>query len=147
MGTRSIWTFAEMSRTPPQEMHVYKHWDGYPTGAVAFIVAAFLSGKAWPLPRWEANEFGAAFIAANKEGDGDFRLATSRHEAADVEYGYTLSATLDGTLMMRAVHTHYWDEPEETLLFEGTLSDFLEKFAKDEESGGQMVPLSTCNRC
>jgi hypothetical protein len=42
---------------------VYKHSDGYPDGAVCWITKAL--EHAWPLPRFEADEFAAAFVAAN----------------------------------------------------------------------------------
>ena len=46
-------------------MTVYKHSDGYPYGAVCWITKAL--EHAWPLPRFEADEFAAAFVvAANK---------------------------------------------------------------------------------
>lgn len=43
---------------------VYKHHDGYPDGAVGFIQETL--NAAWPLPRFEADEWAAAFAAANK---------------------------------------------------------------------------------
>jgi hypothetical protein len=42
----------------------YKHSDGYPDGAVCWITKAL--EHAWPLPRFAADEFAAAFVAANK---------------------------------------------------------------------------------
>ena len=47
---------------------VFKHYDGYPQGAAAHIEDA--KAYAWPLPRWEADEFAAAFVAANKNPKG-----------------------------------------------------------------------------
>jgi hypothetical protein len=60
MSTRACYTFIDET----EEVHVYKHSDGYPTGAAEFIIAAL--EFAWPLPRFEADEFAAAFVAANK---------------------------------------------------------------------------------
>lgn len=62
MSTRALYTFR--SEDGSEEFHVYKHHDGYPTGAADAIVAAL--EFAWPLPRYEADEFAAAFVAANK---------------------------------------------------------------------------------
>lgn len=45
-------------------IHVYCHYDGYPTGMVDKIQKAM--GYAWPLPRFVANDFSAAFVAANR---------------------------------------------------------------------------------
>jgi hypothetical protein len=69
MGTRSMYTFIGDKRGRWLEQHhVYKHFDGYPlhgdSGAVIWIKAAL--DYAWPLPRYEADDFAAAFVAANK---------------------------------------------------------------------------------
>lgn len=61
MSTRAIYTFYGDQDAP---RHVYKHHDGYPTGACEAIEAAL--GFAWTLPRYENDEFAAAFVAANK---------------------------------------------------------------------------------
>lgn len=59
-----MYTFVDKHETH----HVYKHSDGYPTpveeGAYAHIERA--KKYAWPLPRFEADEFAAAFVTANK---------------------------------------------------------------------------------
>ena len=51
---------------------IYKHWDGYPSGIQKCINKAL--DMAWELPRFEADEFAAAFVAANKDKAGDIRL-------------------------------------------------------------------------
>jgi hypothetical protein len=60
MSTRACYTFKDKHNT----IHVYKHNDGYPTGAAEHIARAL--PYAWPLPRFEAVDFAAAFVAANK---------------------------------------------------------------------------------
>lgn len=64
MGTRAIYIFEDEH----EEVHVYKHYDNYPQGAVDFIENA--KEFAWELPRFEADEFAAAFVAANKNRIG-----------------------------------------------------------------------------
>ena len=64
MGTRAIYIFED----DHEEVHVYKHYDNYPLGAVDFIENA--KEFAWELPRFEADEFAAAFVAANKNPKG-----------------------------------------------------------------------------
>lgn len=49
----------------PGVVTVYKHHDGYPKGAATAIEAAL--DFAWALPRFEADEFAAAFVAAGKQ--------------------------------------------------------------------------------
>lgn len=60
MSTRAIFTFIDGN----EKHHVYKHSDGYPKGAAQALTAAL--AYAWQLPRFEADEFAAAFVAANK---------------------------------------------------------------------------------
>ena len=64
MSTRAIYRFID-SRSV---FEVYKHCDNYPTGAAKFIEAAI--PYAWPLPRFDAADFAAAFIAGNKQMGG-----------------------------------------------------------------------------
>jgi acylphosphatase len=66
MSTRATYTFRDNSGNSLDggPIHVYKHHDGYPTGAAQWIEAAL--DHAWSLPRFEASDFAAAFVAANK---------------------------------------------------------------------------------
>lgn len=69
MGTRAIYIFEDEH----EEVAVYKHYDNYPLGAADFIENA--KSHAWTLPRFEADEFGSAFVAANKnQSGGEVRL-------------------------------------------------------------------------
>ncbi len=63
MSTRAVYTFID-PELPRNTHHVYKHHDGYPTGAAIAIANA--QPYAWPLGRFEADEFAAAFVAGNK---------------------------------------------------------------------------------
>src|SRR5579875_1756151 len=72
MGTRAVYTFIHDA---DERYSVYKHWDGCPRWGCRFIANGLK--LAWPLPRFEANEFAAAFVAANKKQAGDIYL-TSR---------------------------------------------------------------------
>ena len=94
MGTRAIYIFED----DHEEVHVYKHYDNYPSGAVDFIENA--KEFAWELPRFEADEFAAAFVAANKNRKGgEVRLVNARFkdreemlEANDwCDYHYVIS--------------------------------------------------------
>ena len=85
MGTRAVYTFKDADSS----FHVYKHWDNAPVGAVDFIKNA--TKYAWPLPRFEADEFATAFIVANKNASGDVRLTKSPSHHSDLEYLYDVS--------------------------------------------------------
>lgn len=65
MSTRTCYRFIDRPSDGAEVVTVYKHSDGYPEGAVCWITKAL--DFAWPLPRFEADEFAAAFIAANKK--------------------------------------------------------------------------------
>ena len=102
MSTRASYIFKD-------EYHavcVYKHHDGYPEGAKEHIAKAV--DFAWPLPRFEADEFGAAFVAANKLTDnkippehrgGGVRLVSGDEDAwkrhCDIEYLYQIECVND----------------------------------------------------
>lgn len=73
MSTRAIYIFADNFDNSDTEVYaVYKHHDGYPDGARGFIVETMK--YAWEMPRFEADEFAAAFVAANKRSPGGVRL-------------------------------------------------------------------------
>lgn len=63
MSTRALYTFK--GQTAADTWNVYKHCDGYPRGA-ANVLQTALDFFAWIPPRFEADEFAAAFVAAGK---------------------------------------------------------------------------------
>lgn len=90
MGTRAVYTFKDEYNTH----HVFKHWDGYPVGAIHFLQNA--KKHAWKLPRFEADEFAASFISTNKKpGGGDFRLAEHWDRYFDLAYRYEITMKED----------------------------------------------------
>jgi hypothetical protein len=124
MSTRAIYTFSDKNA----EYHVYKHHDGYPSGAAQWIAAAL--PYAWPLPRFEADEFAASFVAANKDRCGGVRLTCGKTwkqaASADIEYRYDVTFT-NGKLDVIAFavdcdyNTGKW---RENRIFGGTLEQF-----------------------
>ena len=105
MATRALYVFKDSD----QSFTVYKHWDGYPDGAYEFISDAI--PYAWELPRFEASDFGAAFIAGNKKhGGGDIYLIAddADADAMGVEYIYTIMGEKD-SIRIKTVHIHSYD--------------------------------------
>jgi len=111
MGTRAVYTFIDQDG----RHSVYKHWDGYPTTACQFIANAL--PLAWPLPRFEPDEFAAAFVAANKQQPGNVRLTTGPEAHGDLAYTYEIRCK-GGRLHVRIFQAGYTGP-----LFEGTLED------------------------
>ena len=56
-----------------KRIQVYRHWDGYPRAVIPELSEAL--AFAWPLPRFEADDFAAAIVRAWKdEGGGHIRI-------------------------------------------------------------------------
>jgi len=122
MSTRAAYTFKDTDGTH----HVYKHWDNYPTGAVLSIKNAIES--AWDLPRFEADEFGTAFIAMNKSKSGGGLRLISNHDAiGGLEYRYVIEC-LNDELLITAFSIEDYGTYSEKQIFKGTLAEF-EKFS------------------
>lgn len=122
MGTRAIISFTEKG----EAHHVYKHFDGYPSGIIECLAAMRERGLCWNLPRYEADEMAAGFVAAAKEGQGGVRLARSRTQYSDVEFGYKVYTDKTGLLCIRVTSCDFWDGGrKEEELWKGPLAVFL----------------------
>ena len=115
MGTRAVYTFIDQVK----RHSIYKHWDGYPAGACRFIANAL--PLAWPLPRFEAAEFAAAFVAANKKQAGDIYLTSGPGAHGDLAYSYEIRCR-DGLLHVRICDP----ANNHRLLFDGSLEAALQ---------------------
>lgn len=113
MSTRACIAFIDKNH-PDNALHVYKHCDGYPTGILHTIREA--TKYAWKMPRFEADEFAAAFVTAAKIGGGieiaqrggGVRLMPSGKWQdifpGDIEYCYEVLAA-QGELCVRVFET------------------------------------------
>lgn len=125
MSTRAAYTFIDREGQDGTH-HVYKHHDGYPSGALKAITAALRF--AWDLPRFEADEFAAAFVAANKpRHGGGVRLTHDWKLHGDLEFRYEIFFYHE-TLMISAYDLHN----DERAIFIGTFAEF-EEWAKEKE--------------
>lgn len=124
MSTKGIYKFWDI-RFPDEGFYVYKQYDNYPQGAADHIESA--KGFAWELPRYEADEFASAFIAANKNPrGGEVRLISSHftdqasmldcHRWCDFFYEVRFK---DGEDFWIAVHESRW-HPDNDSEFHGT---------------------------
>lgn len=107
MGTRALIQFKDKQHS---FFNVYQHWDGYPSGIKVALVRTLESGLAWPLPRFEADEFAAAFIAANKDAPGNYRLVECPLSVEVQEY---YRVTYDGDTL-KVSHNDSEPQPLET---------------------------------
>ena len=137
MSTRGCYRFTDET----QCLTVYKHSDNYPDGQHGGVAAiAKTLPIAWELPRFEADEFAAAFIAANKGGSGNVRLlntpdrTTLEHMPFDIEYLYDVTEK-GGKLMVKVseiVRPQGWsgDTIEARKIASGTLQQMVTRFQK-----------------
>ena len=139
MSTRAIYTFCD-SDDEAKDVHVYKHHDGYPYNGGVHNGTAYEAGGlvwindakafAWDLPRFEADEFAASFVAANKSDGGGVRLIGDQKPweyASDCEYWYKV-ACVDGGLYVTVMSVDWFmenDEPRQLPVMEGPLDELL----------------------
>jgi hypothetical protein len=142
MSTRACYTFTDESG----DIHVYKHHDGYPfTGGVhngqqyeggGLVWINNAKPWAWELPRFEADEFAAAFVAANKEkSNGGIRLINKANPwefSSDSEYWYKVKIAVPALDVFVQVYSVDWwsgetsiDQKFNTLIMEGALSELI----------------------
>ena len=129
MSTRAIYTFSDEDTAP---IHVYKHHDGYPyapfdngeAGGLLWIKEA--KELAWELPRFEADEFSASFVAANKAEGGGVFLTEDPHSHADADYWYKIKPAVPALDVWVDVYEVDWSRnPTSTLIMEGSLSELI----------------------
>lgn len=54
-----------------KRIQLYRHWDGYPQGGGGVLASLkYALPYAWPLPRFEADDFSAALVRAWKQPGG-----------------------------------------------------------------------------
>ena len=131
MSTRAVYTFKDDIGT----FHVYKHLDGYPEGAIAFIKAAFEAES----PRCEASDLAVSFIVANKRPKSSTQLTPHYDEHKDLEYRYEITKdegemffeVEKGNFVVSAFKrtSSFRDDPTYHLIFSGSLNEF-EEFAE-----------------
>jgi len=129
MSTRAIYSFRDQTDT----YHIYVHYDGYPSGAATYFKRWLDSGLSWTLPRFEADEAAAGFVAAIKTGEGSVRIAKSRTDMVDVEYGYRIYQDNDNRLCVQCVTANYWDSLYEEVIFDGEMDTFIMNAEQIEE--------------
>jgi len=119
MSTSGTFTFTDNV----DSYHVYVHWDCYPTGAAEYLEATLQAGKVWELPRFEADEFSAGFVATVKNNGGNVRLVNGTIEQGNHDYDYhvfKVNHELSVSVSSGGIHN---------VLFIGSLKDFIERGA------------------
>jgi len=133
MSTRAVLTVEEKDGTV---FSIYKHGDGYPEGMALMMVEALQF--AWTLPRFEAMDWSAAFIAANKPvGGGSVYITSGADYHSDLDYAYKIGQAKNGQLIVACVSLI-----EERLMFYGRLKEFVSQYGNTyaKELWNELVP-------
>ena len=121
MSTRALYGFKDRIVT----FWVFVHHDGYPEGAASKFKHTLESGKVWPLPRFEANEFAAGFVTANKLAEGDVRLSHGPTTHGDIEYVYIVRQE-EKVLRIQAFNNGNSTDMAD-MFYSGTLDGFIKE--------------------
>ena len=119
MSTHGLFKFTDENGS----FVVFRHHDSYPEGAADALMKGFY--KAWTLPRFEADELAASFVACNKSNGGGIRLVNGPVENNDQEYVYDVFQAKNGQMIVKA----YCNGIE---FFYGRLKDFCLKYNPDD---------------
>jgi len=129
MSTRAVFTFHEAG--VKRKYHVYKHYDGYLEGAAEALKNAL--PFAWDLPRYEADEFTAAFIAGNKKDKGDIRYSHGPKYHGDLSFTYDIWQNEEGVMLIDArkiIYDEITDKTKSVRLFFFTFDEFFKQYLK-----------------
>jgi len=119
MSTRACYTFKDKECA----FSVYYHYDGYPSNALKMISKARKS--AWQFPRFEADEYAAAFCCIAKDGKaGGARLTEGPHRHGDLAYRYDIWFQ-NNNLMVTIWHVDFHNEKR---MDTGNINEMLSKY-------------------
>ena len=129
MSTRCVFTFKDQDGNA---FHVYKHYDGYPSGAVDQMRAA--RPHTWSEDRFAAAEFAAAFIAGNKgQGGGNVYLSKGPQHHSDLDFSYTVSDSPEGIRIKAFEFAFDFEENvmRREKIFDGLFKEFEEIYGDE----------------
>jgi len=135
MSTRAVVTLTDL---PGNRWHVYLHGDGKP-GPVADMLKEAL-GSAWPLPRFEAGQFAASFVAAALRWKADFvgftngfghgvHLTEHWADHPDLDYRFAVGMSPRVELRVQVYRSLGGDNDawQEECLFDGPIQHFIRR--------------------
>lgn len=125
MGMRALFSFYDRSGNI-NPVNVFMHHDGDPEGAIEALINA--KALAWDFPRFEPDEFAAAFIAANKNRAGNFRImpygdpkVIAPRFCSDIAFRYEMGPCLTTSPWVSGYAVRAFAQYSETHLFSGSL--------------------------
>lgn len=116
MSTRAVYTFISKSDWGLKEVHIYKHHDGYPTGAIEFIDNATRGYASTDIP--QRDTLVANFIIENRV-HGLIEITSHWKHHGDLEYRYEIEEDLTIRIFELSFDSDAW-----SLRYEGHLDKF-----------------------
>ena len=116
MSTRAVYTFISKNDWGLKEVHIYKHHDGYPTGAIEFIDNATRGYASTDIP--QRDTLVANFIIENRV-HGLIEITSHWKHHGDLEYRYEIEEDLTIRIFELSFDSGDW-----SLRYEGHLDKF-----------------------
>ena len=133
MSTRAVYTFVKKSKYGLKDIHVYKHHDGYPQGAIEFIANAInpirsLDTFNHSLIHEEGDLNTRDMLVSNfltqNQKNGFMEITSNWKDHGDLEYRYEIFE--DFTIKVYEIEYSF---PK----FDGTLVDAISKYCNKGE--------------
>lgn len=138
MSTRAVYDFIDNSKWAHKTVSIYKHHDGYPNGAIGFILNATKihvpSGDEFTNYRNDTNirdRLVVGFFVNNVES-GMMEITRGHKFHGDLEYRYEIIGSNDHLFKheIKIFERDYYsdDETPSKLIFDGTLKEAMDKY-------------------
>ena len=146
MSTRAVYTFKNSKQYGLNEVHIYKHHDGYPKGAISFISNAidFRDTKDMNFPKNKRDSLAISFLLSNTSDSpygSDCELTSHYKNHGDLEYRYEIEympfIKLDGSkseyLNIKIFQVNSFEDFE-TLIFDAPIEEAFKEYLIKEVS-------------
>jgi len=141
MSTRAVYDFIDNGKWAHKSVSIYKHHDGYPNGAIGFILNATKihvpSGDEFTNYRNDTNirdRLVVGFFVNNVES-GMMEITRGHKFHGDLEYRYEIIGSNDHAFSheIKIFERDYYsdDETPSKLIFDGTLKEAMDKYLEE----------------
>ena len=143
MSTRAVYDFIDNGRWAHKVVSIYKHHDGYPNGAIGFILNATKihvpNGEEFTEYRNDTNIRDRLVIGffVNNVQSGMMEITRGHKFHGDLEYRYEIigSNKNHSDHEIKIFERDYYsdDETPSKLIFDGTLGEAMDKYLNEEQ--------------
>ena len=98
MSTRAVYEFISSKKFVPKKVSIYKHHDGYPQGAVKFIMSAYFETQIDTEYHSSVRDKLVVGFIKNNAGHGLIQITSGRSAHGDLDYYYEIHDDADITV-------------------------------------------------